>query len=766
MADAKSAPSVGELVAVNYQILGTAGAGGMGVVYRALDLKLQRTVALKFLPPDLNASEREKARFLKEARTASSLDHPNIGVIYGIEETPDDRTFIAMAYYEGQSLAQRIRTGPLPPAEAADIAIQVLRGLEHAHLQGVEHRDVKPSNVMLTRQGPSGLVVKLVDFGLAHVSQQTASQTHSLSGTVAYMSPEQTLGRQVDSRSDIWATGVVLLEMLSGRNPFGRDTIPATIFAILNEAPQVPEAAPIELLQIVYRALSKDPVRRYQSCSEMLASLEAIRPGLPEASSADSDSRRDLKSDSRGDSRHDSKTSSRVRELELRRSRENASASAWGMSPPKPSWKPWAIGLGAPLLLLALILLIPSIRARVVGWFAPSGQGAGASGKSAAYEGYLAALGFMDRYDKPGNLDRAISALQGSLQADPLFALSYAELGEAYRMKYQTDRNPKWLELALSNCQRAEELDNRIPAVYVTLAEIHSNQGKQDLAYQELQQALDINPRDPAAIRGMAHADAAAGKLKEAEDGFRRAMALRPDDWSGPNELGLFYAGNGKYRQAIDAYKKAVALSPDNAFALSNLGSAYLSLGDKDSLRLAQDALEKSLAIQSNYEAYSNLGVLYLEQKHYPDSAAMTRKALEIDDKDYLVWENLRTACEWTQDSACEESAVSRELPLLERLVQVRSQDGLIRASLAILYAKRGETEKAEKQIQSALAFGPDAPDTLESVAAAYASLGDHQKATLYLKQAIAKGEAQDVIETDADLKGLPRTADVLPHKK
>jgi serine/threonine protein kinase len=282
MADAKSAPSVGELVAANYRILGTAGAGGMGVVYRALDVKLQRTVALKFLPPDLNASERDKERFLREARTASALDHPNIGVIYGIEDTADDRSFIAMAFYEGKSLAQRIRAGVLSPAEAADIAIQVLRGLEYAHARGIEHRDVKPSNIMLaqqslapvsgyapTAQQPSSTsltaappTVKIVDFGLAHVSQQTASKTHGLSGTVAYMSPEQTLGRPFDCKADIWATGIVLVEMLTGQNPFSRETIPATVFAILNEPPRLPErpCPPLsELLRDASRSRTDPP---------------------------------------------------------------------------------------------------------------------------------------------------------------------------------------------------------------------------------------------------------------------------------------------------------------------------------------------------------------------------------------------------------------------------------------------------------------------------------------------------------------------------
>jgi serine/threonine-protein kinase len=745
MADGKSAPSVGELVAANYQILGTAGAGGMGVVYRALDIKLQRNVALKFLPAELNDSERDKQRFLREARTASSLDHPNVGVIYSIEETADQRSFIAMAYYEGKSLAQKIRsTGALSPAETADIAIQMLKGLEHAHAHGIEHRDIKPSNIMLTQDG----MVKIVDFGLAHISQQTASKTHGISGTVAYMSPEQTLGRPVDTKSDIWAAGIVMVEMLTGHNPFSRDTIPATVFAIINDAPLLPDSVPQELQQVIYRALSKDPARRYQHCAEMLHDLEKLRPVLPQiAPMPKADSKADSRSFRRG------KESS-----EFRRSREWASVSAWAPVKPRTNWKPRLLGAGVVVALLVTAFAIPPVRRSILAILAASLTGNTAASKQAAYEGYLAALGFMDRYDKPGNIDRAIESLQGSLKIDPLFALAYTQLGEAYRMKYQTDRNPKWLELALSNCQRAEELDNRIPGVYVTLAQIHNNQGKHDLAYQEFQQALDINPRDPAAVRGMAQADQSAGKLTEAEDGLKKAMALRPDDWSGPNELGRFYAENGKYQQAAAAYRQAVTLSPDNAFALSNLGSAYLSLGDKASLELAQQALEKSLSIQPSYEAYSNLGVLYLEQKRYAVSATMTRKALQIDDKDYLVWENLRTACEWVNDHTCLEESINKELPLLEKLVKVRAQDGLIHSTLAVLYAKRGENERAEQNIQSALAFAPDAPDALENIADAYESMGDHEKASLYLKKAMAKGATPEVIATDADIQDLLKT--------
>jgi len=751
MADAKSAPSVGELVALNYQILGTAGAGGMGVVYRALDLKLQRTVALKFLPPELNASERDKARFLKEARTASSLDHPNIGVIYGIEETPDDRTFIAMAYYEGQSLAQRIRSGPLAPADTMDIALQVLKGLEYAHMQGVEHRDVKPSNIMLTRHGSSsGLVVKLVDFGLAHVSQQTASQTQGISGTIAYMSPEQTLGRQVDCRSDLWATGVVMVEMLAGRNPFSRDTIPATIFAILNEAPHVPDPVPAELRQIIYRALSKDPIRRYQSCSEMLRDLEAVRPGLPDSSAADSPSH------SKSEVKLDSK-SGRIKDfLELRRSREYAAASAaaWAPVPPKPRWRPWAFGIGIPAVLVLALLLIPALRARVASLFSPAPQQQSASSKSAAYDGYIAALGYMQRYDKTGNLDRAIAALQGSLKADPLFALAYAQLAEAYRMKYQIERDPKWLDMALANGQRAEQLDTRLPAAYSTLAAIHNEQGKHDLALQEFNEALEINPRDPAALRGIARSDETAGRLEDAEKGYRKVIAIRPDDWDTYDELGNFYANQGRYADAVTQYKQALELAPDNAQLYSNLGSVYLDSGDHKLIPEAEQALQKSLAINPTYAALANLAALYSQQQNYTESVTYSLKAIQMNDHEYTVWDTLRLDYEALGDSARADDAARGELKALEDAA-ARGQDAMPQAMLANLYARDGLTDKARFRIQSALSLSPNDPQVLLEVADASANLHDRAAAIGYIREALKKGADREAIKTDIELKPL-----------
>jgi len=270
----------GTLVAGKYRIIEEVGAGGMGVVYKAEDLKLKRAVALKFLPPHLMDAPELKERFLIEAQAAAALSHPNICVIHEVGES-EDRPYIAMEYVEGETLRDRIRKGPLEPGEAVDIVDQVAAGLGEAHGKGIIHRDVKSANIMVTAKGQA----KVMDFGLAKLrggSSLTKSQTTL--GTVAYMSPEQARGEELDQRTDIWSLGVVLYELLSGKLPFQGDHDQTLIYSILQKEPESlvkirPALAP-ELEHIVFQGMTKKAADRYRTMEELREDLAALAEGL------------------------------------------------------------------------------------------------------------------------------------------------------------------------------------------------------------------------------------------------------------------------------------------------------------------------------------------------------------------------------------------------------------------------------------------------------------------------------------------------------
>ena len=868
---------IGETVS-HYRVQEKLGAGGMVVVYKALDLQLQRPVALKFLPHDLLPSDSDRERFLREARSASALDHPNIGVIYGIDKTPDGQLFIVMAYYDGQTLAQKLNAGPLSLREALDLLIQTVAGLAAAHARNIVHRDIKPSNILVTKDGNA----RIVDFGLARiVATPSATLTQTTSGTLPYMAPEQILGEPIDQRCDVWAASVLLVQLITGSHPFARDNATAMSFAILNLPPVAIDALPSALQPIALRGLAKKPEHRYASAKDFLADLKSFRAELtadglpleqPTALGANS--------------------SAALTEIILRASepRWATTSSPPATAPPARRAAPFVFAALAFVILVALALLIPSVRQRAAAivsgkvaekhvavlpfdnlgndpanepvaeglmdsltsklsnldsaqqslWVVPSSvvrsrkisdpsaaardlganlvvkgsirrdgkdiqltvnlidakdlrqlgsavlddrtgdlsslqdeavarlgrlmninvnaemlRATGGRASPAAYELYLKALGLMQRYDKPGNLDQAVNALNDAVHADPQFALGYASLGEAYRLKNQVDPNPRWIEQASAMLQRAVQLDNHLSAAFVTLGRIHEDAGQHDLAVQEFQKVLSQDARNAEALSGMAHAQENAAQVAQAEETFKKAIALRPENWDAYNSLALFYDRQNRYQNAIQEVQTAIQMAPDNSQLYTNLGAFYLDIGDERSRPLAEQALKKSIALNPSYPALANLGALLYDEKRYAEAAEATEKALALNDQNYIVWGNLLIAAEWLEDKQRAAKARGKMIPLMENTVKEKPTDALAHSLLAGLYAKEGERERSLSHVGTALALSPNDPNILENVGSAYETLGNRALARQYLEKAIATGYPTDKLRNEHDLQAL-----------
>lgn len=650
-----------------YRIVQKLGSGGMGLVFRAVDTRLNRHVALKFLPEDLELNERARSLLLMEAQSASALDHPNVGTIYGMEQTPAGRLFIVMAFYNGETLAHRIaREGALPPEEAIRIGEQVAAGLVEAHANQIVHRDIKPSNIILTPQGG----VKILDFGLARVlSSASVTQSVGLSGTVAYMSPEQVLARALDARTDLWSLGVTIYEMVNGRLPFEADNTASTLMAIVHQAPEELDATvPAALQKIVYRLLVKEPAGRYQDAATLQADLKRA---ATETASARAVSHSEL---------------NRLRSLVGK----PIAMTTRSLSPVER----WSIG-GLCVLLLAVTGVIVSLMLKK-----PPQVGASGSVQ------HLAVLPLLTRGD--ADPDRGISeglresitdrlsnlqAADRSLWVVPASEVSAhkvesaAEAKKAYganlvvlgRLEHQGGSVRLRLELVDANQLRqlgaveaeasdgnlseledtaVEQLESRlglspdnspggqvniqVPGTayeqYLKALPLIDEWGKPhnlDAATELLNSAIRADPKFTLAYVSLANAQliryrATQNKdwLKKASENCDLAQRLNSQLPAVHVTLGRVQDASGRYNLALQEFKRALDLEPHSADATLGMALVYDHEGRT---KEAEDALKQAIALRPDYWGeYNQLGDFYQRHGRKEEAIAAFRHAIQL----------------------------------------------------------------------------------------------------------------------------------------
>jgi serine/threonine-protein kinase len=832
----------------------------MGEVYRARDTRLGRTVAIKVLGSPAAADETARHRLLREAKAISSLDHPNICALYDVVQD-GGVDFLVMQYLEGQTLAARLRHGPLPVGDAVRHATEVASALAAAHRQGVIHRDLKPGNIILT---PAG--AKLLDFGLAvartvHSGQPAAPTDHSthtaltrpgsVLGTLPYMSPEQLEGQPADHRSDIFSFGAVFYEMLTARRAFGATADAGLMTQIVGMMPDPPSRVTRNvspaLDTIVLRCLAKSPDDRWQSADDVQAALSTARVATPVrrrtgwwlgaaavvaiaiAAAVSPLLRREPPRDAVAQA----PVAMTVVVLPFEIASEDPDERAY--------WAGLSRALGAKLALLpaAQLQVVPGaeVGARRLRSVADARVELGAShvlrgsgsrdgevmrinlelvdaraGKTleakiasgvqsdpaalqnatvtaavellgveltaqqrgrlttarataGAYDFYLQALGYLEDYDRPENLDTAITVFKRALTIDANHAPAYAGLGRAYWNKYNNTRDTKWIDEARSACLEALGRDEAEAAPHLCLGTVENGMGRYDKGLEEFRHALDREPENEAAYLGLAAAYRGKGDNVRAEENFRRAITIRPRYWASYSRLGQFYYDTGRRPEAQKMFEQVVQLSPDSWRGYSNLGAVMYVQGDTAG---AKTMLTKSLDIRPNYQAASNLGTLYFyDEANYPKAVEAFGQAISINNSEHVVWGNYASALEWAGRAADAQQAFRTALRLAEARRAVNPRNAAVLMSIAKYRSAIGEMAEVRQLIADALAASPGNPALMLDAALIYEDrFKDRKQALTWIGQSLAAGASVKTVERSPSLRRLrsdPQYKELLP---
>jgi len=595
----------------HYKIISLLGKGAMSIVYKAFDLKLNRYVALKFLHPHIEIDKKKKQYLIKEARAISALDHPNICTIYEIEETDDGRLFMAIAYYEGKSLKEKIRKGTVTEDEATRIAGQIALGLNKAHQSGIIHRDIKPANIMFTTDG----LVKVVDFGIAKLTSDSAETKHgSVVGTPTYLSPEQAKNETIDHRSDIWSLGIIFYEMLTGKRPFVKNNDAAMIYSIIFDSPtpitEYKQDVSPHTQDIIGKMLSKDPQDRYQDLSEFLKDLEKEKENEKAQSVCvlpfdDLSPEKDQQYFADGlaeeiinkltqieDLRVVSRTSAfsfRGKGIDIAKIKKQLNVKTVLEGSIRTAGKQLRISTKLIRIDDGSLLWSEKFERELSDIFAVQDEISLAvvnslkiklisKSETRILKRYTANVDAYTEYLKGryhwnkrtfNELKKSITHYRAALTDDPDYAPAYAGIADTYTIMgiYGAMAPDKVMPRAISEARKAIQIDSQLAEAHVSLGCVQSVYERSwQQARQEFETGMKLNPSYTVSYQWYAvNYLVPLGKFDEASDIISRALRLDPISLVINMTMGVISYFRRSYDEAIESYNKTLELDPNFA---------------------------------------------------------------------------------------------------------------------------------------------------------------------------------------------------------
>jgi serine/threonine-protein kinase len=386
----------------------------------------------------------------------------------------------------------------------------------------------------------------------------------------------------------------------------------------------------------------------------------------------------------------------------------------------------------------------------------------GVRSSAAAYANYVRGLGYLQRWDRTGNLDKALAAFGDAVREDREFARAYVGLAEASRTKYRVDKDAANLQHALNYAREAARIEPNLADAHVALGRLHQEAVQRDLAIVEFQRALDLQPRNPAALLGMARAHEDLGRVAEAETAYKRAVAMNPYSWTAHNTLAGFYLRQRRYADAETQYRRTLELTPDNAAVYNNLAAVLIR---RQKVPEAKRMLERSLTLDPTYQAHVNLGNLYYGEGQFGLAAKAYDKALQMNSRDFRVWGMKAHALRLGASKSEAKEAYRRAIDLGEEALRVNSAQPRAASLVAVYYACSGDRVRALAGLQTALAAGASDPEVLQDAATAYELLGDRQAAVRWAQRALDAGQPWNNLQNDRDLRNLMRSGELRAPK-